>query len=242
MPFAHSSDAGQTASLRKVIGFRFMRSMLGWVVVGWVICCQAFSQQAAQTKERPTVTFTCDFPGSEPDHYFLSIASDGAASYDSTGKLTKDSEDGDPYRFDFVASEATRERVFDLAKKAGYFEGKIDSGNKKLAPMGMKTLTYTDLQRSTHTVYNYSPVPAVEELTRLFQGMAMTLEFKRRLEYEYHYQKLALDEELKRMEEMKQAGSLTEIAAVVPILQKIANDPALINVARTRAQRLMNGN
>jgi len=219
-----------------------MRSVLGWVVVGWVICCEAFSQQAAPPKDRSIVTFTCDFPGSEPDHYFLSIASDGTASYDSTGKLTKDSEDRDPYRFDFVASDAMRGRVFELVKQAGYFEGKIDSGNKKLAPMGMKTLTYQDSQRSTHATYNYSSVQAVEELTRLFQGMAMTLEFKRRLEYEYHYQKLALDEELKRMEEMTQTGSLSEMAAVAPILQKIANDPALINVARARAQRLLKGN
>jgi hypothetical protein len=53
------------------------------------------------------------------------------------------------------------------------------------------------------------------------------------------YQKLALDEELKRMEEMAVAGSLTELSAAAPILRKIADDATIMNVSRSRAQRLL---
>jgi hypothetical protein len=67
------------------------------------------------------------------------------------------------------------------------------------------------------------------------------MEFGRRLAYYYRYQKLALDEELKRMEEMWKQHSLEEVGAVAPILQKIAGDPAVINVVRARAQRLAEG-
>ena len=42
---------------------------------------------------------------------------------------------------------------------------------------------------------------AVQQLTQLFQSLSTTLEFGRRLEYFHRYQKLALDEELKRMED-----------------------------------------
>ena len=42
-----------------------------------------------------SVSFSLDFPQSIPDHYEISVASDGQASYDSTGKLTPDSEPGD---------------------------------------------------------------------------------------------------------------------------------------------------
>ena len=62
-------------------------------------------------------------------------------------------------------------------------------------------MTYKDSGRSTTATYNYSPVAAVQQITQLFQSLSTTLEFGRRLQYFHHYQKLALDEELKRMEE-----------------------------------------
>src|SRR5207249_6067869 len=64
-----------------------------------------------------TVTFTLDFPNSEPDHYVISVSSDGHANYESNGKLSPDAED-DGYRLDFLLSPATRARIFDLAKRS----------------------------------------------------------------------------------------------------------------------------
>lgn len=196
-------------------------------------CCLSAAQNTA------VVTFNFDFPGSEPEHYFISVSSDGKASYDSNGKLTSDSEPGDPFRMEFTLSEATRARVFDLAKRAHYFGGEIDSKKKGIASTGIKTLSYKDERKNTQAIYNYSPVPAVEELTNLFQSLSTTLEFGRRLQYFHHYQKLALDEELKRMEEMSKENSLQEIAAIAPILRQIETDQSVINVVRARAQRLL---
>jgi hypothetical protein len=79
----------------------------------------------------------------------------------------------------------------------------------------------------------------VEDLTAFFQSLSTTLEFGHRLDYYLRYQKLALDEELKKMEEMLNSGGLVEMSAVAPVLQKIADDPAVIKVVRARAQRLM---
>ena len=79
----------------------------------------------------------------------------------------------------------------------------------------------------------------MQQLTQLFQNLSATLEFGRRLEYFHHYQKLALDEELKRMEEMAKQNGLIELSALGPILQQIANDNSVINPVRARAQRLL---
>ncbi len=192
----------------------------------------------ASAQQPATVTFTLDFPNSEPDHYVISVSSDGHANYESNGKLSRDAED-DGYRLDFLLSPATRARIFDLAKRAHYFQGDIDSKKRNLASTGSKTLAYKDDQRSTQATYNYSPLPAVQELTQLFQNLSGTLEFGRRLQYFHHYQKLALDDELKRMEETAKQNGLTELAAVAPILQQIANDNSVINPVRARAQRLL---
>jgi hypothetical protein len=215
-----------------------MRVVLNLALLGWLFCSGAFAQEPSAAKDLPIVTFTCDFPGSNPDHYFISIAGDGSASYDSTGKLMKQSDDNDPFRIDFKVTEATRARIFELTEKADYFAGRLDSG-KKLASMGVKTLTYQDARRNTKATYNYSSRGGVQELTQLLQGMALTLEFGRRLEYECRYEKLALDDELKAMEDENSRGRLVELGAVSPTLEKITKDPTLVNVARARAQRLL---
>jgi len=209
-------------------------------LVGPLLLCLTFCSFAfAQDAKTATITFTLDFPQSIPDHYSISVASDGRAEYNSTGKLTPDSEPPDPFHLEFTISPATRQKIFDLATKAKYFEGKVDSGKRNLASTGKKVLTYRDGQRSTQAEYNYSPIPAVQELTTLFQNISTTLEFGRRLDYYHHYQKLALEDELKRMEEMARDKNLDEIQAVAPILQQIATDQSVINVSRARAQRLL---
>jgi hypothetical protein len=102
-------------------------------------------------------------------------------------------------------------------------------------------LKYSEGARKTEATYNYSPNPAVQQLTAIFQNISATLEFGRRLEFYHHHQKLALEDELKRMEEMSKSKSLDEIQAVAPILQKIVADHSVLNVTRARAQRLLNG-
>lgn len=189
--------------------------------------------------EPATVTFSLDFPGSDPEHYSISAQSDGRAHYECSGKISSDSDDQEAYQTDFNFSDATRARIFDLAAQAHYFSGKIDSGNHKLANTGAKKLAYKDGQREFAASYNFSPVPAVEQLTALFQGVSATLEFGRRLVYYHHYQKLALDDELKRMEDEARRGEIAELQAVKPILQAIYDDSSVINVVRVRAQRIM---
>jgi len=153
--------------------------------------------------------------------------------------LTADSDVTDRFDFDFTISAETRSRIFALAANAGYFQKDLNSRRKNMAFTGKKTLRYTDATRTGEANYNYSDNPAVEDLTSLFQNLSTTLEFGHRLDYDHRYQKLALDEELKRMQQMTQSNMLTEVVAIQPILEKIVADQSVINVARARAQRLL---
>ncbi len=219
-----------------------MNSVLRFLVLvlfpGLFLSVGAFAQQPPAAA---SITFSLDFPQSIPDHYVLTVSSDRRASYESTGKLTPQSDPGDPFHDEFTMSAETSKKIFDLAAKAKYFEGQVDSGNKKLASTGVKVLTYVEGARKTEATYNYSPIPAVQQITAIFQNISSTLEFGRRLEFYHHHQKLALEEELKRMEEMARSKSLEEIQALAPILQSIIADRSVLNVTRARAQRLLNG-
>jgi len=210
------------------------RSRLHWIISLLLLCLPA----GVKAQQPAVVTFSLDFPGSEPSHYAISVSSNGHSTYDSDGKLSPDSE-GDPFHLEFPMSPETSRRIFDLAERAHYFEGEVDSRKKNLASTGVKTLTYKDAGRSTTATYNYSMVAAVQQVTQLFQSLSTTLEFGRRLEYFHRYQKLALDEELKRMDDAASRSDLEEMAAVLPILQRIVTDTSVINPVRARAQRMI---
>jgi hypothetical protein len=205
-------------------------------VVMFLLLAALACRLSAQTA---TVTMLFDFPGSEPEHFVAVVAADGHSTYDSNGRLTPQSDTGEPFHLEFTMSKATCDRIFGLAKKAKYFQGDLDSKNSNLAFMGKKTLSYQDGSKKTEGSYNYSPLAPVQELTSLFQDLSATLEFGRRLDYYHHYQKLALEDELKSMEMMQREKNLEELPAVVPILKTIANDSSVMNISRSRALRLL---
>ena len=225
--------------------------MLAFVLAAASHCAHA--QQASL----PTVTFTLDFPSSVPDHYVITVDSAGHATYvsgqpggkkaASTSTDSTDFEGGEvapsipdePFEMSFVMSEANRAQIFRLAERAGYFAGDLDYKKGRIANTGTKTLAYRDGERHTQASFNYTTKGPAQELTALFQNISTTLEFARRLQYFHRYQKLALDEELKRMEEMDKQHSLAELQAVAPILKQIIADGSVMNVSRGRAGRLL---
>jgi hypothetical protein len=206
------------------------------VVVPAVLASLAAFPQAA---DQPVVVFILDFPGSQPEHYSLRVQRDGRAHYESSGKLSPDSDNSDSFELDFTASPATLQKIFDLTAKAGYFQKRLDSSHKNIAFTGKKTLSYQDAKRSGESTFNYSSQPAAQELTDFFENLSSTLEFGRRLHYDHRYQKLALDGELKRMEELSRTNAPVELSAITPILRQIIGDGTVINVSRARAQRLL---
>ncbi len=174
-----------------------------------------------------------------PDRYAIRIKSDGKGEYESRSKLSSESDDEDSFHYDFSVSPAVRQKMFDLAVKAHYFQTDLDSHRKGLAFTGKKMLSYSDAQRSGEATYNFSSNPAVQELTSLFQNLSATLEFGHRLEYDHRYQKTALDEELKRLEQSVRSNLVIEISVIAPVLQQIVDDSSVMNVSRARAQRVL---
>lgn len=214
---------------------------LRFLAAGWLfLAATGLSPYAQQTSssESPAVSFSLDFPGSDPSHYSITIRQDGHGTYESSAKTSEDSDE-QLYEFEFDVSTSNRERIFALARQADFFERTLDLGNHKMAFTGRKTLSYQDAQRKASETYNYSNIAAVQQLTDLFESMGSTLDFGRMLTYLHRYQKLALDDEMERMEAQADSHQLAEIQAVAPILQAIFDDTSVMNVVRARAQRLI---
>src|ERR1700677_4919566 len=124
-----------------------------------IVCLLVFFSSLAysQTGAPAAVTFTIDFPASQPEHYSIRVLSDGSAHYQSSGHLSADSDETDSFDLDFTVGAERRQKIFDLVAKADYFRKDIDSRHKGVAFTGKKTLSYKDAQRSGESTYNYSP-------------------------------------------------------------------------------------
>ncbi len=171
--------------------------------------------------------------------YTISVDDAGNTRFQGTGNPT-DGGDGDDFSQDFTMSAANRQKIFDLAKKADYFQGNLEAKHKNIAQTGQKTLEYHGSPAgSTSATYNYSPDPSVTELTRIFQAIAATIDFGRKLAFDYRFNKLGLDARLYSLQDMQASHYVEELQAIEPILQKIAADPNIMHINRVAARQLL---
>src|SRR5258708_5970997 len=215
-----------------------MRNLGTLCVCAATLLLGAAPAPAADDAKVATIQFKLEFPHSNPEHYEITIQSDGHATYTSDGELGTGATP-DTTRFEFALSQKTLQDLFDLAKAANYFTGKVDSGNTKIAKMGVKILTYKDDTHNTSATYNYSMDPSVQRITSILQNLSTVLEFGRRLTWFRKYQKLALEDDLKQMEERQRYNNLGDVRALAPILKQVAYDQSVMRMTRARAIRLL---
>ena len=221
------------------------------VVTGAVFCSLGAAAQAVHevtAVPQPTgayVAFKFDWDQGQPwVKYTISADDAGNAHFEGVG-TPADNGDNDAFSQDFTMSDANRQKIFDLAKKTNYFQGNFEAKQKNIARTGEKTLEYHGKgdgggQAVSHSItYNYSPHSDIQELTRLFQAIALTLDFGRKLAFQYRFDKLGMDERLKSLQDMQASHFVEELQAIEPILQKIAADPNLMNISRTTAKHLL---
>lgn len=220
-----------------------MRTIRLLAIAVLLLSFQAFSQQNPLEPGRTDapvamVSFELHWKAADPQWYIINVESTGRASYQSQPRTETNETPGDPYMLKFTASQPSRTKIFEAAKALNYFQGSFES-KYKVARTGDKTLTYRDGDRTTKTTLNYSDNQQMNQLISLFQNMSATFEFGRRLEYDLRFDKLGLDSELKRMEQMQKDGMLAEIQVIAPILQRIISSSTTMNMTRSRAQRLL---
>lgn len=190
------------------------------------------------------VTFKFDWDQGRPwIKYSISVDDAGNAHFQGIGNAI-DSGDGDGHSQDFTMSDANRQKIFDLAKKADYFQGNFETKQKNIAHTGQKTLEYHGRQGGEHpgttsAIYNYSPDSSITELTRIFQAIATTIDFGRKLTFDYRFNKLGIDARLHSLQDMQASHYVEELQAIEPILQKIAADPNMMHINRVAARQIL---
>lgn len=195
----------------------------------------------AQNPAIPTITYDRLWAEYTPQDVNITVEQTGRARYVSTNPLkSPDERQTNPdYTLEFTMSERTRQKLFRDAKEANYFHGDFSYKKHPVASTGKKTLTYADQGRHYETTFDYSGNKAIAEINDIFQGISYALEHGRKLQFLHRFDRLGLEDELKGMEETAETENLQEMQLIAPTLKSIADDTAVLNIARNRARRLL---
>ena len=191
------------------------------------------------------VVFKFDWEQGHPWlRYSIAVDDAGNTRFEGVGNPV-DSGESDAFSQEFTMTDANRQKIFELARKLEYFQGNFEAKQKNIAKTGQKTLEYHgraagDGQTIDHSAtYNYSPNADVQELTRIFQSIANTLDYGRKLGFQYRFDKLGIDARLKELQDLQSSHFVEELQAIEPILQKIAADPNIMHINRMTAKQLL---
>jgi hypothetical protein len=231
---------GWRARQNQIKSLPSMRLYSAFVVLLLVSLASA-QPAAAPAAVQPAVTFDFDWSQGIPwQAYSITVQADGSTHFQGTpAPDTATGGDTDLFQQDFTMSEANRSKIFDLAKKLNYFQSDFDSHLKHIAQTGSKTLEYMSATPHGSTTYNWSQNADVQELTRLFLAIANTLDYGRKLSFQYRFDKLGMEARLKQLEDMRADHHVEELNAIAPILHKIADDPDMMHISRQAAQQLL---
>jgi hypothetical protein len=196
-------------------------------------------ETAPSAADQASVWFKFEWSEGIPwQRYSIQVKADGNTHFEGTPNPSQPG-DSDPVQQDFAISETNRREIFDSARKLNYFRGDLDSHLKHIAQTGAKTLAYKSAQVQGSSAYNYSQNPTVQGLTKLFLGLATTIDYGRKLAWQYRYDKLGLNQQLRDLEELQAGHQVEELGIIEPILRKIADDPNVMHISRLSAQHLL---
>lgn len=192
----------------------------------------------APSSQAPTIVYEQDWKVADPEWYQISINSSGEASYHSRSHAKEGESPAEPYNRQFIASAPTRELVFQLAKSLNNFQGNFET-RAKVAQTGKKTLTFRDGPKESSTSLNYSDNQEMNQLIGIFQRISTTFELAQKLDFDIRFDKLGIDRDLKNLEHLEADHQLAELQVISSLLERIANDNGIMNIARQRARRLI---
>ena len=191
------------------------------------------------------VTFQFDRTGLPVPRFTLRLREDGTGDYQADQAetaATATSMRGQAAQHvdrPIRVSSGTVAKIFKAARAADHFNVECASKIKNIADTGKKTLGYTGADGSGSCVYNYSENKSVDTLTNTFLAIAYTIDEGRRLEFLHRYDRLGLDAEMISFAGELDAGRALELGTISPTLAAIADDTALIQRVRLKAQKML---
>lgn len=181
-------------------------------------------------------------PGMMPSAWTLVLHRDGTGHFHSErGAAVPDSEEPiEPVTVDreIRLSGGFTDHVFDMVRKHNLMNTNCES-HAKVAFQGWKKLSYSGPEGTGECEFNYSKDHEIQDMGESFVAVASTIVEGARLELLRQHDPLGLDKEMEFMSEAAGDGRLQQLCAIRGILQKLEDDPDVMERVRKRARILL---
>lgn len=222
----------------------FLRAAWATLALG-ALAGQVMAQDASVNSASitdPAVRMEFTNPALSPPHWTLTLHPDGSGQFHSqAGKVVA----GDPQDIrepeqnrDLHVSAAFAARVFHAAREHRWFNEPCES-HLKVAFTGWKKLSYSGPEGQGSCVYNYSKDKEIEALGDSLIAVAETMQEGARMEILLQHDRLGLDSEMQFFERAVEEGRAQQVDAIRETLQKLVDDPAVLQRVRRRARMLL---
>lgn len=188
--------------------------------------------------------FRVDFsnPGLTPSQWTLEFRPDGSGHFRSERGTTaprelKVIEIGNINR-DVQVSPRFAEHAFQVAVRHKLFSSGCES-HLKVAFQGLKKLTYNGPEGEGSCEFNYSKDNEIQSLGDSMVAVATTIIEGARLETLLQHDPLGLDQEIQNVQEAAGDGRAQQICSIRDILERLSQDPAVMERVRKRAKVLL---
>jgi hypothetical protein len=187
--------------------------------------------------------FQVDFsnPGLVPPKWTLVLHPDGSGHFHSDRGAVAASDqhiiEPGPVDRDIRLTNDFTTHVFDTVRKQKL--GENCESHLKVAFQGLKKFTYSGPDGESSCEFNYSKNHDIQSLGDSFIAVATTIIEGARLELLLQHDPLGLDHEMEFLIEASKDGRLQQVSAIRGILQKIQDDPSVMERVRKRAGILL---
>ena len=199
---------------------------------------------AIPSQADPGPLFRIDFtnPGLTPSQWTLEFRPDGSGHFQSRGGAAAQRDlrliDPPSINRDIQLSPKFAEHAFQVAHHHKLFNSECES-HLKVAFQGTKKLTYSGPEGEGSCAFNYSRDTEIQALGDSLVAVATTLIEGARLESLLKHDPLGLDQEIQNVQEAAGDGRAQQICSIRVILERLSDDPAVMERVRRRAKALL---
>jgi hypothetical protein len=183
-------------------------------------------------------------PGLTPSQWTLEFHPDGTGHFRSErGSAPAD----DPRQMevaiidrDVQVSSKFAARAFQIAQHHKFFRSDCES-HLKVAFQGIKKIRYSGPDAQGGCEFNYSTNKQIQDLGESLVAVGSTLIEGARLELLYQHDPLGLDKAIRYVVEATGDGRMQQICAIRTILERLEDDPRVLDRVRKQARILLAG-
>jgi hypothetical protein len=211
-------------------GFLLLASSL-LATTGWLTFTSA--SHAQDNEGLAKLIYTKTLKGSVPEYLQITVDSNGSGTYD--GRKLDEPANPRPLHLASVTSQ----RLFELAEELGNFRSVDLESHKRVANLGLKTLTFQRGSEVHRVEFNYTQNRVAQELVDWMERIASVEQHISTLEYAIKYDHLSLPGELLQIQIDLDNRALADPELMVPELEAIVRNPRFLHLAQTRAQNIL---